>query len=593
MSIWGSPGFGKTSVAIAVGHSLQSRGFPVYLISLRGLHSKDDLTSKFLSVFRKPIINGQSFHQSVSLDYELRQLFSVISNRSVFILDDADDLLEGGSPKVKEEVALLLEELQNQGVAFLLITREPFKFLDKRFAGHRDFRIGPLDEPSAQSLVYKLLPGTTAPDCVRITQTCGQVPLALKSMCSLIRDGSTQPHQFLDGFVTSLMGNMENIMDNLEYATSHRRRLKSIFEFSYQRLSKKEKEALISESIFPANFRTEDVEAVFGFTESFEARKVLQSLRRKTLIDFSPKHQSFTMHKLLQSFARRKKDMSERNPHSQIRRKFDTSTKLMRDEHRGTKDCYCSLAIIQSEINDFPSAPHSHQRANKQSGEHQASTAVCYHLDNTQNSMDKISSAVDFDQRGIDIWLGLLGEKHSITADSYFFLGNAQHEMNCFTSALESLNRAFEIRVELLGEEHPSTADSYYSLGKTQYKMNHLTSALQYYQRALDTFGKLFGENSEGTSDNCYSLGIIQCEMGDFRLAQRSHQHSLEIRLNLSGEDHRKTADDYRELGLTSAHQNDYDSVVQSMSLSILLKLLSFLSYCRRTNKPNFVLDSE
>ena len=30
VSICGSPGFGKTSVAIAVGHAVQSRGIPVY-----------------------------------------------------------------------------------------------------------------------------------------------------------------------------------------------------------------------------------------------------------------------------------------------------------------------------------------------------------------------------------------------------------------------------------------------------------------------------------------------------------------------------------------------------------------------------------
>ena len=297
VSIWGSPGFGKTSVAITVGHSLQSQGFPVYQISLQGLHSKGDLISKFLSVLRQPIINGQSVHQSVSLDDELRKPFSLISNRSVFILYDAD-CLDGGSPKEKEKVALLLEELQNQGVSFLLITRQPLEFLDKRFAGHRDFRIGQLDEPSAQSLVYKLLPGTTAADCARITQICGRVPLALK---------------FLDDFVTSSsMKDMEKVMDNLEYATSHRICFESIFESYFQRLSSQDQEALISLSIFPANFSTEDAEAVLDFAEGFEARKLLESL--------IPKHQSFTMHKLLQSFARRKKDMSE--------------TKLMSDEHR-------------------------------------------------------------------------------------------------------------------------------------------------------------------------------------------------------------------------------------------------------------------
>ena len=404
VSIYGAPGFGKTALAIAVGHSLQSQGFPVYWISLQGLQSKDDLTLKFLSVFREPNINGQSFHQSESRDDELRQLFSVISNRSVFILDHADHLVDAGTTKVKEEVALLLAELlQNQGVVFLVTTREVLEFLDNRFEDHRGFRIGPLDEPSAQSLVYKLLPGTTAADCARITQTCGQIPLGLKLMCSLIRDGFTQPHQFLDDFVTSSMEDMEKVADNLECSTSHRIRLESIIESSFQRLSKQEQEALISLSVFPANFSPKDAEAVFGFTEGLEAGKVLQSLRRKSLIDFSPKHQSFTMHKLLQPFARRKKEMLELNPHSKIRRKFDTSTKLMRDEHRGTKDCYCSLEITQSETNDLPSAPHSCQPASKQSREHQASTTDCWHLDNTQNSMKKIASVLEVYQRALNI----------------------------------------------------------------------------------------------------------------------------------------------------------------------------------------------
>lgn len=264
VSLCGSPGFGKITVPTAL-----NWGPVFYIVSCQGLGSKDHLTSKFLSIFRERNMNGQSFHQSESRDDELRPLFSVISNRSVFILHYADHFLDAGSTKVKEEVALLLVELlQNQGVAFLVTTSKALEFLDNRFEGHRGFRIGPLDEPSTQSLVYKLLPGTTATDCARITQTCGQIPFALKLMCSLIRDGFTQPHQFLDHFVTSSMEDME--------------------------------------------------------------------------------------------------------------KGFDTSTKLMRDEHRGTKDCYCSLAITQSEINDLPSAPHSRQPASKQSGEHQVSTADCY-----------------------------------------------------------------------------------------------------------------------------------------------------------------------------------------------------------------------
>ena len=104
-------------------------------------------------------------------------------------------------------------------------------------------------------------------------------------------------------------------MYNLEYAPSHQIQFESYIEQSLQNLSKLAQEALILR-ILPANFSTEDAEAVLDFTEGFGTRKVLQSLRSKFLIYFSPIHQLFTMHKLLQSFARRKKEeMLEMNPH--------------------------------------------------------------------------------------------------------------------------------------------------------------------------------------------------------------------------------------------------------------------------------------
>ena len=120
VSICGSPGFGKTSVAIAVGHAVQSRGIPVYWISLRGLHSKADLTSKFLSFLSQPTTHTK--RQRLSIDDEICLLFSEISKPSVVILDNADDLLETGCPKLKDETIQLFGEIlrRNQKVTFVI-----------------------------------------------------------------------------------------------------------------------------------------------------------------------------------------------------------------------------------------------------------------------------------------------------------------------------------------------------------------------------------------------------------------------------------------------------------------------------------------
>ena len=72
--------------------------------------------------------------------------------------------------------------------------------------------------------------------------------------------------------------------------------------------------------------------------------------------------------------------------------------------------------------------------------------------------------------------------------------------MGDFNSALQSDQRALDIRVKLFGEEHSDTAQSYYSLGVTQHALGDFTSAHHSHQRALDIRVKLFGEEHSDTA---------------------------------------------------------------------------------------------
>ena len=230
VSIWGSPGFGKTSVAIAVGHALQTQGLPVYWVSLRGLQSKAGLTSKILGLLRQPTINNQLSYERLSHDDEICQLFNKISKQSVFILDNADDLLESGWPKVKEEVMQILR--QNPRVTCIVTTRESLDFMDIHFQGHQGLRVRALDKASTKSLIHELLPNASAADCIEVAHICGQVPLAIKLMCSLISEDNSLPSHFLDDFKASSTESIVSMLD--------------IFYSSFQRLSTQEQVTLIS-----------------------------------------------------------------------------------------------------------------------------------------------------------------------------------------------------------------------------------------------------------------------------------------------------------------------------------------------------------
>ena len=322
VSIWGSTGFGKTSVATAVGHRLHSQGLPVYFLSLRGVQSQADLVSKLLSFFRRPATNDQP-SQRLSLDDELFQLLSEMSDAFVLILDNADELFERGAPEVEEYFTNFLEDIlrRTEKVTLVIATRESLEFMNVHFQGHQAVRIRPLDESSSQTLVKELLPNAGASDCIRIAQICGHVPLAMKLLCSSISEDDVLPSQVLDDFMVSLeSNNIVEILDNPDYP-SHLR-LKLLFDSSFQRLSVQEKEALVSLSVLPESFDLTVAAAVLGTSQTLVAKKILQSLRRKSLLDSSSKSGSFVMHQLLLSLA------SQRGEHEMKETVLDAKSRL-------------------------------------------------------------------------------------------------------------------------------------------------------------------------------------------------------------------------------------------------------------------------
>ena len=310
VSIWGSPGFGKTSVAIAVGHHLQARELPVYFLSLRGLKSKCDLTSKFLSLFRQAgTLESDKLHH-LSADDELCFIFDRLSDRCVIILDNADDLFECGVPNVMEDVFNLIGEIpnRNEKVKFLLTTRESLSFLNLHFQGHKSIRIRELDMLSCQTLAAELLSGASTSDLTKVSQICGQVPLAIKLLCCSVSEDFA-PSQYLE--FLECTQNIVEMLDNPDYPSNSR--LRSLFDSSFQRLSTQDQEALVSLCVLPAHFDLKISAAVLGITRINEAEKVLRRLQRKSLIDCCSNSSKFSLHTLIQSFAREKgeADMKE------------------------------------------------------------------------------------------------------------------------------------------------------------------------------------------------------------------------------------------------------------------------------------------
>ena len=242
--------------------------------------------------------------QPMPIEEELSHFLGDISGEFVIILDNADELLDSGAPNVKEDFINLLEVILSQfkNLTFLLTTRESLEFMNVHFQGHQAVRIMPLHKSFSQTLVSGLLPKATASDCSKIARICGFVPLAIKLLCSSITEDNAQPSRFLDSLKESIESSLFELLDNPDYPSYLR--LKLLFKSSYQRLSLSEKEALASLSVLSGDFNHSVAAAVMGVKTTLEAKKILHRLRRKSFLDSSSKPESFSMHKLVLSFAR-------------------------------------------------------------------------------------------------------------------------------------------------------------------------------------------------------------------------------------------------------------------------------------------------
>ena len=293
VNVCGPPGFGKTSVAIQVAHQLhEDMKIPVYFASLRGMESKDELVSKLLSMLTDA---KQGPH--VSSSHWLIQCLQQQKNPLILILDNADDLLEADDAKRKQQVLRFIEEIlaQCKHIKLVLTSRESLNFLSLTLPIHIE-RITVLDKASSESLVQRLLPDVSEDDRSFIVTECGQVPLAIRLMCSMVKE---------DVSIGELQEELKSsplveVLDDESFSDDAR--LKTIINTSFRRLSPHERKAFVSLAVFPGRFGIAEAKAVLDLKTELQTKKIIRSLERKSLIHCEDNFSYFSMHSLLRSY---------------------------------------------------------------------------------------------------------------------------------------------------------------------------------------------------------------------------------------------------------------------------------------------------
>jgi tetratricopeptide (TPR) repeat protein len=299
VNIWGSPGFGKTSTAIAVARHLHSLGHPVYFFKFQGISSIDKFYSKILSIFNLTNDNIAPVDKLVSI-------FREIPCRIFLVFDNLDDLLACKSDDTADVVVQVIREFldSHEDINILLTTREFLESLSSQISEFGSLRIRPLGQASSNRFVRNFLPVMTQELITKVTEISGNIPLAMKLLATSIQNCPEKDAKtILDDIpISKVLGTIED---------PYEEKLRKLFVSSFDHLLQSEQEALVSLTVF----RGEDIDleaavAVVGGDE-FKARRSLSTLVNKSLIDQDSGGKLVSVHPLLYSFGKEKADQND------------------------------------------------------------------------------------------------------------------------------------------------------------------------------------------------------------------------------------------------------------------------------------------
>ena len=288
--ITGGPGFGKTTVARETAHKLsKENGHTVLFCSL--LKKTTFLEAATEMIHSCGTIVGQLPENP---EYWLKNWSKQIQSQVVFVLDNADSLLESEADRhLFLETLSAMRMFSKQNVAFVITSR---KRVQLKSLSWKEVIISPLPLDEAQNLLISRVnrTGTQIEEFSKvetIVELCGCVPLALSIVGSLLSDYPEE--RIIEHLKKEPMTILEDDDESFEKAIMN----------SFDLLKKAEKDALVAVSIFPGSFDRNAAEAVLK--ETILPITTLRSLKNRSfvVVEQAGFHR-YQMHSLIRAFAK-------------------------------------------------------------------------------------------------------------------------------------------------------------------------------------------------------------------------------------------------------------------------------------------------
>ena len=196
-SLVGPPGFGKTSIAVAVGRTCQEAGMKIEFINLRGVSD----ISTVHTLVQTRLKEADSSESNDSQDEKGKVKSTSPKSKSkkpstLVILDNAEDCMtsnKDSNVQLQDVIKSVLSNQSENGTRVLLTSRVQFEVHATEFRMEQH-NVGCLDPSHAAQLLENLCIGNcmTTEQASTIVRYCGYVPLAIRIATGLLLRNSAR-----------------------------------------------------------------------------------------------------------------------------------------------------------------------------------------------------------------------------------------------------------------------------------------------------------------------------------------------------------------------------------------------------------------
>lgn len=291
--ITGGPGFGKTTLAIAVAHELVKSDDMRKVLFCR-LLSKKTFNEVAIEMIH---LCGKSYAQPPEYpDQWLKDWSRQMQMQVTFVLDNADDILESKQRSSFLDILREMTQLSKKKLTFVITSRERFKVRDLPL---KEVVLSSLSTGQAKEvLISRVSDEEIVKNLSRteeIVQLCGRVPLALCIVGSLLSDYTEE----------RLVNDLEK--EPMKLLDDGNESIERVIKTSVDLLSQDKQDSLVLMSIFPGSFDSDAAVAVISRACSESGILpvyVLHCLKSNSLVEqLSPRR--YQLHPLIRAFGKK------------------------------------------------------------------------------------------------------------------------------------------------------------------------------------------------------------------------------------------------------------------------------------------------